>query len=48
MQALGPSSSAPASELDALLVKTSRTFALSIPLLPEPARGEVEIGRAHV
>src|SRR5581483_11883053 len=30
-----------AHELDALLVKTSRTFALSIPLLPEPARTEV-------
>src|SRR5206468_11340239 len=30
-------------ELDDLLAKTSRTFALSIPLLPEPARTEVSI-----
>jgi farnesyl-diphosphate farnesyltransferase len=30
-------------ELDVLLEKTSRTFALSIPLLPEPLRGEVGI-----
>jgi farnesyl-diphosphate farnesyltransferase len=29
--------------VDDLLVKTSRTFALSIPLLPEPARAEVGI-----
>ena len=29
--------------LDALLVKTSRTFALSIPLLPEPTRRQVGI-----
>ncbi|MDX1383797.1 MAG: squalene/phytoene synthase family protein [Thermoanaerobaculia bacterium] len=30
-------------DLDDLLVKTSRTFALSIPLLPEPTRREVTI-----
>ena len=30
-------------DLDDLLVRTSRTFALSIPLLPEPTRREVEI-----
>ena len=30
-------------DLDALLEKTSRTFALSIPLLPEPTRGEVTV-----
>lgn len=30
-------------DLDDLLVKTSRTFALSIPLLPEPCRREVTI-----
>lgn len=29
--------------LDHLLVRTSRTFALSIPLLPEPARSEVGV-----
>ncbi len=29
--------------LDDLLLKTSRTFALSIPLLPEPTRREVGI-----
>src|SRR4029453_9715010 len=29
--------------LDDLLVKTSRTFALTIPLLPEPTRREVTI-----
>ena len=29
--------------IDALLVKTSRTFALSIPCLPEPARREVGV-----
>jgi len=32
-----------APSIDALLVKTSRTFALSIPLLPEPTRREVGI-----
>jgi farnesyl-diphosphate farnesyltransferase len=32
-----------AHELDALLVKTSRTFALSIPMLPQPLRAEVGI-----
>jgi farnesyl-diphosphate farnesyltransferase len=30
-------------DLDDLLVRTSRTFAMSIPLLPEPTRREVEI-----
>ncbi len=30
-------------DLDELLVKTSRTFALSIPLLPEPTRQEVTV-----
>lgn len=30
-------------DLDALLVKTSRTFALAIPLLPEPCRQEVTL-----
>jgi farnesyl-diphosphate farnesyltransferase len=30
-------------DLDDLLVKTSRTFALSIPLLPEPCRREVTV-----
>jgi farnesyl-diphosphate farnesyltransferase len=30
-------------DLDLLLEKTSRTFALSIPLLPEPTRREVMI-----
>ena len=30
-------------DLDDLLVKTSRTFALSIPVLPEPTRSEVTI-----
>ena len=29
--------------LDQLLERTSRTFALSIPLLPEPARREVTL-----
>ena len=29
--------------LDGLLVKTSRTFALSIPVLPEPTRREVTV-----
>ena len=38
-----PLASVDTHELDALLVKTSRTFALSIPLLPEPARTEVGI-----
>lgn len=32
-----------AGRLDALLVKTSRTFALSIPVLPEPTRREVTV-----
>lgn len=32
-----------AARLEELLVKTSRTFALSIPELPEPTRGEVTI-----
>src|SRR3954465_14913310 len=31
------------SEIDQLLQKTSRTFALTIPLLPPPTRAEVEI-----
>ena len=31
------------SRLDDLLAKTSRTFALSIPMLPEPTRGHVSI-----
>src|SRR5678816_3875486 len=31
------------SEIDQLLKKTSRTFALTIPLLPAPTRSEVEI-----
>jgi farnesyl-diphosphate farnesyltransferase len=31
------------SEIDNLLRKTSRTFALTIPLLPAPTRGEVEV-----
>lgn len=31
-------------DLDDLLTKTSRTFALSIPLLPEPTRTEVTLG----
>jgi farnesyl-diphosphate farnesyltransferase len=31
------------SEIDNLLRKTSRTFALTIPLLPVPTRGEVEV-----
>jgi farnesyl-diphosphate farnesyltransferase len=31
------------SEIDSLLSKTSRTFALTIPLLPSPTRAEVEI-----
>lgn len=31
-------------DLDDLLLKTSRTFALSIPLLPEPTRREVTLG----
>ena len=30
-------------DLERLLEKTSRTFALSIPVLPEPTRGEVTI-----
>src|SRR5438132_231462 len=30
-------------DLDALLIKTSRTFALAIPFLPEPTRREVTI-----
>src|SRR5258708_12603156 len=30
-------------DLDDLLEKTSRTFALSIPLLPEPTRREVSV-----
>src|SRR5438552_18417468 len=30
-------------DLDALLAKTSRTFALAIPFLPEPTRREVTI-----
>ncbi len=34
---------APAAKLDRLLVETSRTFALSIPLLPEPTRREVTV-----
>jgi farnesyl-diphosphate farnesyltransferase len=39
-----PAASAPAPELlDDLLVKTSRTFALSIPVLPEPTRREVTV-----
>ncbi len=33
----------PSGRLDELLVKTSRTFALSIPELPEPTRAEVTI-----
>ena len=33
----------PMADLDDLLVRTSRTFALSIPLLPEPTKGEVTI-----
>jgi len=32
-----------ASRLEELLIKTSRTFALSIPLLPEPTRREVTV-----
>ncbi len=32
-----------ASRLEELLFKTSRTFALSIPLLPEPTRREVTV-----
>jgi farnesyl-diphosphate farnesyltransferase len=32
-----------ASRLDELLLKTSRTFALSIPVLPEPTRAEVTV-----
>src|SRR5262245_21806738 len=31
------------SEIDSLLRKTSRTFALTIPLLPAPTRGAVEV-----
>ncbi len=31
------------SRLEELLIKTSRTFALSIPLLPEPTRREVTV-----
>ncbi len=38
-----PSSGLSATHLDDLLAKTSRTFALSIPLLPEPTRREVGI-----
>src|SRR5579871_1681206 len=30
-------------EIENLLQKTSRTFALTIPLLPEPTRGEVSV-----
>ncbi|MBK7863440.1 MAG: squalene/phytoene synthase family protein, partial [Archangiaceae bacterium] len=30
-------------DLDDLLVKTSRTFALAIPMLPEPTRREVSV-----
>jgi farnesyl-diphosphate farnesyltransferase len=33
----------PTADLDDLLVKSSRTFALSIPLLPEPTRREVTV-----
>jgi farnesyl-diphosphate farnesyltransferase len=36
-------SSVEAARLDALLLKTSRTFALSIPVLPEPTRAEVTV-----
>ena len=32
-----------AARLDELLLKTSRTFALSIPVLPEPTRREVTV-----
>jgi farnesyl-diphosphate farnesyltransferase len=38
-----PLTTGPERQLDALLEKTSRTFALSIPLLPEPVRSEVGI-----
>ncbi len=32
-----------AADLDTLLAETSRTFALAIPLLPEPTRHEVGV-----
>jgi farnesyl-diphosphate farnesyltransferase len=38
-----PSAAIDASELDELLLKTSRTFAVSIPLLPHPLRSQVGI-----
>ncbi len=37
----GSAAACSAAELDALLEKTSRTFALAIPLLPEPTRRQV-------